>query len=95
MFDRVLFTVDASVTRAFAFNYTITRGVTTRTGTYTVVASTDGTGGDLNNNDTGFQNSSTGVTFTPTETGGIVTISYTTTNTGDNASLSYSVYKLA
>lgn len=91
----VLFTVDASVTRAFAFNYTITRGVATRTGTYTVVASTDGTGGDLNNNDTGFQNSSTGVTFTPTETGGTVTVSYTTTNTGTAATLNYSIFKLA
>jgi hypothetical protein len=91
----VLFTVDASLTRAFAFNYTITRGVNTRSGTYTVVASTDGTGGNLVFNDTGYENSTPGVAFITSETGGVVTVSYNTTNTGTTATLNYSVYKLA
>ena len=91
----VLFTVDASITRAFAFNYTITRGVNTRTGTYTVVASTDGTGGNLVFNDTGYENITPGVAFITSETGGVVTVSYNTSNTGTTATLNYSVYKLA
>jgi hypothetical protein len=90
-----LFTVDALQTRAFNFDYTVVRGTTTRTGVFTVVASTDGTGGTLVYNDSGFQNSSTGVTFTATETGSVVSVVYTTTSTGDDATLYYSVTQLA
>jgi hypothetical protein len=91
----VLFTSNATYVRAFNFDYTIVRGTATRTGTFTVVASTDGTGGNLVYNDSGYQNISTGVTFIATESGGVVSVSYTTTSTGTDATLNYSVTKLA
>ena len=78
--------------------YTIKRGsatVAVRTGTYTIVASTDGTGGTLTTNDAGYQNSSTGVTFSVTETASTVSVKYTTTNTGSDAELFYSLAHLA
>jgi hypothetical protein len=91
----VIFTINATLFRAFSFDYTVVRGTTTRTGTVTVVASTDGTGVNLNYSDSGLQNSATGVTFTATETGSSVSIRYTTTNTGSAATLTYSTTKLA
>ena len=91
-----LFTVDATQNRAFNFDYTIVRNYANiRTGVFTVVASTDGTGSNLVYNDSGFQNSSTGVTFTATETGSVISVSYTVTSTGEDATLNYSVTKLA
>jgi hypothetical protein len=91
----VIFAINATLIRAFAFDYTVVRGTTTRTGTVTVVASTDGTGVNLNYSDSGLQNSATGVAFTATETGSSVSIRYTTTNTGSAATLTYSTTKLA
>ena len=93
-----IFTVNALVTKAFTMQYTIKRGsatVAVRTGTYTIVASTDGTGGTLTTNDAGYQNSSTGVTFSVTETASTVSVKYTTTNTGSDAELFYSLAHLA
>lgn len=89
-----IFTINSAAIKAFEIKYTITRGspsVAVRTGTYTVVASTDGTGGTLTSNDTGFQNSSTGVTFSVTETASVISFKYTTTNTGVDAELFYSI----
>lgn len=88
-------TLDATVVRAVRIDYTITRLTTTRTGYFTIVASTDGTGGNLVYNDEGYQNTSTGVTLTATETGSVVSWKYTTTNTGSDATLYYSVTLLA
>jgi len=90
-----IFTINATLIRAFDFDYTVVRGSTTRTGKVTVVASTDGTGVNLNYSDSGLQNSSTGVAFTATESGSAVSIQYTTTNTGSDATLTYSTTKLA
>lgn len=90
-----LFTVDAADTRAFKVDYTIVRSTTTRTGTFTVVASTDGTGGTLTSNDTGVQNAATGVTLSVTETGSVVSFEYATTNTGADAEFYYSITRLA
>jgi hypothetical protein len=87
-------TIDAAL-RAVRIDYTITRLTTTRTGYFTIVASTDGTGGNLVYNDEGYQNTSTGVTLTATETGSVITWKYTTTNTGSDATLYYSVTLLA
>lgn len=91
----VIFTINSTLIRAFDFDYTVVRGTTTRTGKVTVVASTDGTGVNLNYSDSGLQNSATGVAFTATETGSSVSIRYTTTNTGSDATLTYSTTKLA
>jgi hypothetical protein len=90
-----IFTINSTLIRAFDFDYTVVRGNTTLTGKFTVVASTDGTGANLNYSNNGLQNSTTGVSFTATETGSAVSIRYTTTNTGSAATLTYSTTKLA
>jgi hypothetical protein len=91
-----LFTVDATKTRAFSVNYTIVRDTTTRTGTFIVVASTDGTGSTLATGDTtAVQNASTGVTLAATELSSTVTFKYSTTNTGADGIISYSITALA
>lgn len=91
-----IFTMNSTLIRAFAFDYTVVRGTATRTGTMTVVASTDGTGANLNYSDSGLQNSSTGVSFIAVESGSEVSIQYTTTASGNvNATLNYSTTKLA
>ena len=88
-------TIDATDVRAFKLDYTIVRGSAVRTGTWTVVASTDGTGGSLQQTDSGSQNSSTGVTLSFTETGSVISFQYTTTSTGSTAELHYSITHLA
>jgi hypothetical protein len=90
-----IISADATVTRAVRIDYTITRLTATRTGSFTIVASTDGTGGNLEYNDEGYQNTSTGVTLTATETGSVVSWQYTTTSTGNDAIIYYSVTRLA
>lgn len=93
--NSTIFTVDATLIRAFRVDYTIVRGTSTRTGTFTVVASTDGTGGSLATDDTGAtQNSATGVTLTAVESASVVTFRYTTTSTGTAGVLRYSVQRL-
>lgn len=88
--------VDATINRAFKFDYTVVRNyANVRTGTLTVVASTDGTGSNLVYDDTGVQNSDTGVTLSAVESGDVITILYTTTNTGEDATLNYSISTLA
>lgn len=95
--DVVLFTVDAASTRAFSFNYTMTRLGYTESGVVTVVASSDGTGGDLSTIDSVAMNNGvtgTGVALTISETSSVVSVKYTNT-TGSNASISYSFTRLA
>lgn len=93
--NQAVTTVNSTLVRAFQINYTIVRSTTTRTGTLTVVPSTDGTGVDLAVNDAGIQNASTGVTFNISETGSVVSIKASTTNTGVAATLNYSITHLA
>ena len=94
--NTVLFTISAASTRAFNFDYTVVRNTANvRTGTFTVVASTDGTGVTLLYNDAGFENQSPGVSFAAAETGNTVSVFYSTTNTGTTATVNYSVTKLA
>ena len=90
-----IFTLSAAlVGQAFKMDYTIIRDVNVRTGTLTVVGGTDNAGTNLNSNDTGVQNVSPGVTFSVTETAGIISVQYTTTNTGFDGILSYSIVRL-
>jgi len=87
-----VFTIDADSIPAFEVKYMIRRGVFTRTGTYIVVGSTDGTGGTLTTSDANaVQNGSTGVTFTVTESASAITFAYSTTNTGVTGTLYYSI----
>jgi hypothetical protein len=89
---QTVFTIDANSIPAFEVKYMIRRGVYTRTGTYIVVGSTDGTSGTLTTSDANpVQNGSTGVTFTVTESASTVTFAYSTTNTGVTGTLYYSI----
>lgn len=90
-----IFTVDATATRSFQVNYTIVRGTSVCTGTFTVVASTDGTGATLATDNSYVQNASTGVTLSASETASVVTVLYTTTNTGSAGTINYSIRHLA
>jgi hypothetical protein len=92
-----ILTFNAVAVAAVQINYTIVRGSAVRTGTYTIVRSTDGGSTNLNGSDatTGVENISPGVTFSVTESSSTVVWKYTTTNTGDNGTLSYSVTYLA
>jgi hypothetical protein len=93
--DQVIFTFDGSAIRAVQVNYTIVRDTSTRTGVFTIVAGTDSSGTGLTSNDTGYQNASTGVTFSVSETSSTVSLLATTTNTGIAATLHYSITRLA
>ena len=87
-----VFTIDANSIPAFEVKYMIRRGVYTRTGTYIVVGSTDGTSGTLTTSDANpVQNGSTGVTFTVTESASTITFAYSSTNTGVTGTLYYSI----
>jgi hypothetical protein len=93
--NTTIFTVDSTDVRAFRVDYTIVRDTGTRTGTFTVVASTDGTGATLATDDSGTQNTSIGVTLSAAETAGVVTVRYSSTNTGLSGNLYYSITRLA
>ena len=89
---QTVFTIDANAIPAFEVKYMIRRGVYTRTGTYIVVGSTDGTSGTLTTSDANpVQNGSTGVTFTVTESASTITFAYSSTNTGVTGTLYYSI----
>ena len=87
-----VFTIDADSIPAFEVKYMIRRGVFTRTGTFIVVGSTDGTGGTLTTADAlPLENGSTGVTFTVTESASTITFAYSSTTTGVTGTLYYSI----
>ena len=86
---------DATAVAAVQIDYTITRGTTVRTGTYTIVRGTDASGTNLQGSDSGVQNSAPGVTFSVTESTSIVAWKYVTTSTGTAGTLNYSVTYLA
>ena len=86
---------DATVVAAVQIDYTITRGTSVRTGTYTIVRGTDASGTNLQGSDSGVQNSAPGVTFSVTESTSIVAWKYVTTSTGTAGTLNYSVTRLA
>jgi hypothetical protein len=93
--NQVIFTFFASAIKAVQINYTIVRDTAIRTGVFTIVAGTDNAGAGLNSNDTGYDNSSTGVTFGVQEVAGQVSWLADATNTGIAATLNYSVTQLA
>jgi len=93
--DQTILTFDATAIRAVQINYTIVRDVNTRTGVYTIVAGTDSAGTNIQGSDSGVQNAAPGVTFSVSETAGIVSWKAATTNTGIAVTINYSVTKLA
>jgi hypothetical protein len=90
-----LFTVDSTLVRAFSVNYTIIRGTAYRTGTLVVASSSADSTGDLSFADDYVENSTTGVSFTLSESGDQVSVSCTTTSTGEDGSITYSINHLA
>jgi hypothetical protein len=88
-------TFNATAIRAVQINYTIVRDVNTRTGVYIIVAGTDNAGTNLSGSDSGVQNASPGVTFSVSETAGVVSWKAATTSTGFAATINYSVTTLA
>lgn len=92
-----LFTVNAVYNKAFNVEYTMTQNVgnvvNVRTGTLTVVSSTDGTNNDITINDNYFENSAFGASLWAYEASSNVYVKYTTTTS--NVKISYSVIKLA
>ena len=93
--DQTILTFNATAIRAVQINYTIVRDVNTRTGVYIIVAGTDNAGTNLSGSDSGVQNASPGVTFSVSETAGVVSWKAATTSTGFAATINYSVTTLA
>lgn len=89
-----LFVVTASTIKAFRMDYTISRGVTFRTGSILVV---NGAVSGFTFTDDYVDNVSTGVTLTATEAsaGGNITMTYATTSTGAAGTITYSITHLA
>lgn len=88
-------TINSVLVKAVQINYTVVRAPAVRTGTLTIVCSTDGAGTGLAVNDSGIENSSTGVTFAVSETSNVITLEASTTNTGADATINYSITHLA
>lgn len=91
-----LFTVDAHFNKAVCMEYTVTQAVgnlvNTRTGSFTVVSSTDGENSVVFN-DNYYENTLVGFSLGASETGNLISITYSTTVS--NAKISYSVARLA
>jgi len=88
-------TYNMNVTRAININYTITRGVTYRTGNIVIAAASGDDGANLNYSDDYTENTSTGITLTVTQTGSNIFLKYISTATGISAFLTYSITHLA
>ena len=99
-----LFTIDTSVVianngfKAFKMDYTLYRytagDTAVRTGTLTVVGSTDG-GSSVVYADDYSENTSTGITLAATETSDVITVAYSATSTGYDGLIYYSINRLA
>ena len=89
-----LFVVSTATIKAFSVDYTISRGVTFRTGSMLVV---NGATSGFTYTDDYVENTSTGVTLTATEAspGGNITVAYATTSTGAAGTITYSIAHLA
>jgi Pectate lyase superfamily protein len=89
-----LFVVSASTIKAFRVDYTITRGVTFRTGTMLVV---NGAVSGFTYTDDYSENATTGITLTATESspGSNITVAYAATATGTAGTITYSITHLA
>lgn len=84
-----IFTVDISTIGAFNINYLVSRAGAHRYGTISVA--TDSSGTALTYSDEYNESAITGIIFSITQTGSIVSVKYTSTNTGSNAELKYTL----
>lgn len=82
--------IASSSALALTINYTITRGTAYRTGVIMITnAATPVWADDY------VETASTGITFSVTESSGVITLNYTSTTTGSDADLYYSITTLA
>jgi len=93
--NQTILTFNATAIRAVQINYTIVRDVTTRTGVYTIVAGTDSLGTNLLGSDSSVENATTGVILSVSESAGTVSWKAAVDYTGVNATITYSLTKLA
>lgn len=84
-----IFTVSTLQTKAFSFNYTITRGSGYQTGT--IMISSNGGSADLNWSQDYVENETTGVTLSVSQTSTTVSVQYTSTNSGSPGIINYSI----
>ena len=84
-----IFTVDISTIGAFNINYLVSRAGAHRYGTISVA--TDSSGTALTYSDEYNESAITGIIFSITQTGSIVSVKYTSTNTGSTAELKYTL----
>jgi hypothetical protein len=86
-----IFTLNRDRDAGYEINYNIKRGDDVRTG---VIKGTLGYGSNSGTFDEEYSESAgTGVTFSVTESSGILSFKYTTTSTGDDATFTYSIAK--
>ena len=79
--------VNALLTKAFVFNYTINRNNAYRTGTIMVTSDVGGTSAGLSFSDDYVQNDDTGVTLTVEQTGDTIFVNYTANELGVNGTI--------
>lgn len=89
--NQTIFTVDATLIRAFNIVYTITRNYDYRTGTLLVVSDIGDSSAGLISTDDFVENNPTGITLLVSQSGDVISIKYTSTSTGVAGSLTYSV----
>jgi len=94
--NQTIFSVNSIDTKAFRFDYTISRFGSIRHGTMIVTAQvSDDSSLTLSYSDDYTENLTTGVTLSATQVVNTVSVKYTTTNTGSSGTLTYSIAHLA
>jgi hypothetical protein len=86
-----IFSLDSDRVGGYAIDYTVKRGDAMRTGRITGTLGFGSNTATFNEDYT--ESAATGVTFSVTETGGVLSFKYTTTSTGDDATFTYSIVK--
>jgi hypothetical protein len=84
------YSFDATLYRSVSVNYSVVRDTGVRHGTFRVVPTG---GGALTYDDDYVENTTLGLSFSASQAGSNVSITYTTTNTGIPATLTYSISK--
>lgn len=94
--DQTVFVVNSDITKAFQMTYTLVRDTGVRFGTVTVTAqNADDSSLTLSYSEDFTENFDTGVTFSVTQVGTLVSVKYSSTNTGLAGILTYSIAHLA
>jgi hypothetical protein len=87
-----IFTLDSNRVGGYAIDYTVKRGDAMRTGRITGTLGFGSNTATFNEDYT--ESAATGVTFSVSETSGVLSFKYATTSTGDDATFTYSIVKI-